>query len=144
MSGPTPPRPFAHAIVLGPTDTSLLADEEKKAIITEAFAERTGEKAEDLGVWMLSPAQAKRLNEAMAAFSETVFAILDEQRPTAPPDEYCLRLIGLHVANAIAVARACGVPANHPAYGYAHEIGVAIGNAIADQRASAGGSNPER
>lgn len=144
MSARKPPRPFTDAIVFGPADTSLLSDEEKKEMLLEEFARRSGAPLEDLDVWSLSPAEAKRLNEAMADFSAVVFAILDAQAPRAEPSDYLLRLIGMHVANAVAVARACGLSSNHPAYGYAHELGVAIGNAIASQRASGGGTNPER
>lgn len=139
MTGRQPPKPFCDSIVIN-GDTSLLSAAEMEAMLVEEFAKRSGAPEDEIGVWSLSIDETRKLNDAMAAFSAIVFEILDAQ-PKALPSDYVLRLIAMHVANAVAIAIAVNAPPSSLGYLYAHQLGVSLGKAIAGQRAS---STPKR
>jgi hypothetical protein len=135
VTGRQPPKPFWDSIVIN-GDTSLLSAAEMEAMLVEEFAKRSGAPEDEIGVWSLSIDETRKLNDAMAAFSAIVFEILDAQ-PKALPSDYVLRLIAMHVANAVAISHAVHAAPGSLAYVYAHQLGVSLGNAIAQQRARA-------
>lgn len=136
-------KPYARTFAFDAADISLLSPEEMTAILAEQMAAETGDPASAFAVWHLHQSQTRKLNEAMTAFSHVVFDLLDSETPTPSPSVYLTRLIGVHLANAVAVAAACKVSPDDPAYRYAEEIGRVLGNTIARLRANAQPRNPE-